>query len=201
MLWSANGALANNSPTHSSEHYKANTLNQTNAFMNTTPSAFVNGQVFGVYGVTLAQVQAAESNASHKTHNLTPGWYTVKQGMGPALTFTPGTPGTGYSNNDKVTLTSTITNTVNTGANVLTNASGVVTGFGPFGNNGGLFVNTTSATLAITNTTGGAPNGTGFVGTATFGGRAGRIQREVLVSLGSMTSNSTSANTPLFPNI
>lgn len=199
MLWAANGAASTNSPMHSSEHYRANTYNQANAFMNTTPSAYVNNQVFGVYGVTNTQVHAAESNAAHKTLNLQPGWWTVKQGMGPVVNLSIGTAGSGYSNNDKAVITSTIAGTINTGANVLTNASGVITGFGPLGNAGGLFINSTSSTLSITNTTGGTPNGSAFVGNNVFGGRAGRIQRECLVSLGSMTSNTT-YNPPLFPN-
>lgn len=201
MLWGSNGASSANSPMHSSEQFKANSFNQANVFMNTSPSVYTNNQVLGVYGVTNTQVKAAESNATHKTLNVGPGWYTVKQGMGPVTTINLGVAGSGYSNNDKIAVTSTLTKTINTTANVQTNASGVITGFGPLSVGGGLFVNATSATVAITNTSGGVPNGSAGVVTASFGGRAGRIQREMLVSLGSMTSNTNSANNPLFPNI
>jgi hypothetical protein len=200
MLWSSNGALANNSPTHSSERFKANTLNQTNVFMNTTPSAFTNTQVLGVYGVTNTQVKAAESNASHHTINLGPGWYTVKQGMGPASLATILTGGNGYSNNDKFSVTSLGTGTVNVSTTVVTNSTGGVLSVGSNNViNTGLFINTTASNVSITNSTGGLPNGSGFTASVTFGGRANRIQREMLVSLGSMTSNATTANNPLFP--
>jgi hypothetical protein len=202
MLWGSNGASSANSPMHSSEQFKANTLNQGHVFMNTTPSAFTNNQVLGVYGVTNTQVKAAESNASHHTVNLGPGWYTVKQGMGPAREVTITANGAGYSNNDKFVVTSSIAGTVNVSTTVSTNTTGGVLTVGTNNHiNSGLFVNSTSVTIGITNTSGGAANGTGFTATSTFGGRAGRIQREMLVSLGSMTSNSTFANTPLFPNI
>jgi hypothetical protein len=202
MLWGSNGASSANSPMHSSELFRANTGNQTNIFMNTTPSALVSKQVLGVYGVTNTQVKAAESNAAHKTLNLGPGWYTVKQGMGPAKNASITANGTGYSNNDTFIITSTTTGTVNVSTTVSTNATGGVLSVGANNViNAGLFVNSTAATVAIANSTGGAPNGTGFTATVSFGGRAGRIQREMLVSLGSMTSNTTSANTPLFPNI
>lgn len=203
MLWGSNGASSANSPTHSSDQYRANTLNQGHAFMNTTPSAFTNNQVFGVYGVTNTQVKAAESNASHHTINLGPGWYTVKQGMGPAKRATITSGGAGYSNNDHFVVTTTQVGTVNVSSGVVvTNTTGGVISVGSNNDiNSGLFINASSSTVALQNSSGGAANGTGFVATATFGGRAGRIQREMLVSLGSMTSNTTSANTPLFPNI
>ena len=202
MLWGSNGASSANSPMHSSELFRANTGNQTNIFMNTTPSALVSKQVLGVYGVTNTQVKAAESNNSHKTLNLGPGWYAVKQGMGAAKLATITANGSGYSNNDTFVITSTGTGTVNVSTSVSTNSTGGVLAVGANNViNAGLFVNSTATTVAIANSTGGAPNGTGFTATVTLGGRANRIQREMLVSLGSMTSNSTSANTPLFPNI
>jgi hypothetical protein len=202
MLWSSNGALANNSPTHSSERFRANTLNQNNVFMNTTPSAFTNTQVLGVYGVTNTQVKAAESNAQHKTLNLQPGWWVVKQGMGAAVSATITASGSGYSNNDKFVVTSTGTGTVNVSTTVATNATGGVVSVGSNNViNAGLFINSTATTASITNTTGGTANGSGFTATVALGGRANRIQRECLVSLGSMTSNTNSANNPLFPNI
>lgn len=222
-LWGANGASSANSPTHSSEHYRANSYNQANAFMNTTPGVYVSNQVFGVYGITNTQVTASMfhslgGNSSHVNPFLTPGWWTSKQGMGPVINLTIVTPGSGYSNNDKFTATSAYTgaSTVNTGANVLTNALGAIVGVaglvtntsgslpvlsGGFGNSGGMFINTASITLSITNTTGGAPNGSGGVANVVLGGRAGRWQGECLVSLPSMTSNTNSANNPIFPNI
>lgn len=199
MLWGSNGAAAANSPMHSSEQFRANTGNQTKVFANVTASAFTSKQVLGVYGVTNTQVKAAESNSAHKTLNLQPGWWTVKQGMGPAVTVNITAGGATYSNNDKMTLTSSVSGAVSSGATVQTNTVGGVTGFGSFGNSGGLFVNTSTTTLAIINSSGGTPNGTGFTATVAYGGRAGRIQRECLVALGSMTSNST-YNPGLFPN-
>src|SRR5574337_1085712 len=143
MLWSGNGAASSNSPMHSSEHFKANTTNQTAAFANVTPSAFVTGQVFGVYGVTNTQVKAAESNTSHKTLNLQPGWWTVKQGMGPIQAVNITSNGSGYSNNDKFVVTTTAGgSTVNVSTTVSTNATGAVVSVGAVGT--GLFVNATS---------------------------------------------------------
>jgi hypothetical protein len=200
MLWGSNAASSANSPTHSSALVRANTTNQTAAFQNTSPSLmFGNNAVFGVYGVTNTMVKAAESNATHKTLNLTPGWYSVLQGMGPVANIVINTAGSLYSNNDKLIVTSA--SGVNTTANVSTNATGGVVGFGPFSVSGGKFVNVGSLTVAITNTTGGTANGTLFTGTAVLGGRAGRIQRECLVSLGSMTpASATNPNTALFPS-
>jgi hypothetical protein len=207
MLWGSNGASAANSPMHTSDQYRGNTGNQTNAFMNTNPGAFGGGakMVYGVYGVTNTQVIASEVNSTPFTGNsahthrfLSPGWYVTRQWMGPVNNFIVVTNGGSYQNTDTIHLTSAYTAnaTVNTGANLITNATGNIVGFGPLCNSGGMFVNSTSATLTITTST-----GSGATVNATLGGRAGRVGRECLISLGSMTSNTNSANNPLFPNI
>lgn len=204
MLWAANSANSANSPSHVLPNFAANVANRTNFFQNTTPSAFVNNSVVGTYGVTNTMVMCSEvgnptSNASHVVRFLTPGWWVTKQGMGPVIKVNIGTPGSGYSNNDMLHVTATALNTTNATANVSTNATGGVVNFTNL--SGGLFINASSTTVAITNTTGGTANGTGFAGTPTFGGRAGRIQRECLVAVPSMTAASAgNPNTAMFPS-
>jgi hypothetical protein len=192
MLWGSNGAANTNMPkftlvTGTPQNAEAN------LFVNATPSAFVKNQVVGVYGVPLATAQVAEGKG---VKDASPGWVIRRSGMGPVVSLSI-TGGTGYSNNDLIKVTAN--GCTNTTANVSTNSTGGVVGMSNLTNNGGLFPNSAFVTVAIANSTGGAANGTGFSATATLGGRAGRHHNEVLVSVGSMTSNST-YSPAAFPN-
>ena len=195
-LWSSNGASNTAAPKHK---IVANVpaTKTANLYTNTTPSAFVNNQVVGLYGVTNTEVLA--DFPAHGTNKfVTPGWVLRKSGMGPVLSLAITAGGTGYSNNDLLKLTGN--GCTNTQANVSTNATGGVVGFSNFTASGGLFPNTSFVTIAISNTTGGTPNGTSFsAGTLVLGGRAGRVHNEVLVTMNHMTGNSTQ-NTAAFPS-
>jgi hypothetical protein len=191
--WGSNGAAASGV---SKSGIVANVKRSTNQnlYVNTTPGAIISNLVIGIYGVTPAEV--AIEHTRHQNQTVTPGWVLRRSGMGPVLKINITAGGSGYSNLDLAKVTG---GTVNTSATVTTNSTGGIISFGSPSGTGGLFTNSASATLAISNTTGGTANGTGFSGTLTLGGRAGRTHNEVLVVNGSMTGNSTQ-NTVAFPS-
>lgn len=201
MLFSSNGSLANNAPKYTmvpNINPRGATVNNTTLFQNTTPGAFVNNMVVGVYGVSAGLV--AVSQSKDKNISTAPGWVLRRHGMGSITSIgVSAANGSGYSNNDLLNVTAN--NCLNTSANVITNNTGGIVGFANFTNNGGMFPNTAYITIAISNTTGGTANGSAFSnGTVTLGGRANRTTNEVLVVMPSMTVNS-STNTAAFPNI
>jgi hypothetical protein len=184
---------------NTSKQYALDTFNKGNnaiangsaLYHNTTPSAFTNGMVQGLYGVTNTMVQAAQAN--HATLLSQPGWTLVRQGTGPVLTITASPGGTSYNNTDVLTISGN--GCVNCTSNPVTNSTGgilsftnIVPGFG--------FPNTAYVTKAFANSTGGASSGSGATVVITLGGRAGRINREVLVATGSMINGNASS---LFP--
>ena len=212
MLYSSNASAQSNAPKHTIlaniNPNAASGANNKNLFGNTTPGAFVNNMVVGLYGVDKVQAENHAASGETKSPGLQgAGWTLVKQGMGPATAIaitaaggvaagTDNTPPAAiYSNNDIATITTTLGGcTINCSANVVTNPTGNVVGFTNVTNNGGLFVNVATVTVAITNSIGGTANGTGFTGTAVLGGRAGRVTKETLVVTPSMTSNGTQTN-------
>ncbi len=162
-------------------------------FHNSNTGAVTNGMVVGLYGVTNTMVQAASAN--HATHLTGPGWTLVRQGTGPVKTITASVGGTGYSNTDVYTIS--CNGSVNATFNPVTNSTGGILSF-TVNNYGFGFPNVAFCTEAFANSTGGATLGTGATVTFTLGGRAGRINREILASVKTMTSIS---NTTLFPNV
>jgi hypothetical protein len=191
--YGTNAAAANNAPSYGvlmNVNNANGTVNNTTLFANSTPNAFQNGAVYGLYGISATKAANAQT---HGVQNIVPGWYLVKNGMGGIRTFTGLPVGSGYSNLDIVHVTAT--GATNASANVSTNSTGGVVGLtlnGP-----GQFSNVSSLTVAIANTTGGAANGTGFLGVSvTLGGRAGRRSLECLTVSPSMTGN-TSYTTPI----
>lgn len=192
-LYGSNGAANTNVPKHTIVA-KIPQSNNGAIFVNTTPSAFVNNMVVGIYGVSKNLVATSVSKGRRDT---APGWILRRSGMGPVVSINVTAGGSGYSNNDLAKVTANAC--LNTTANVVTNSTGGITGFTNLTNGGGRFPNTAYVTLAISNTTGGTPNGTSFTGTVTLGGRAGRHHNEVLVAVTSMGANST-INTAAFPN-
>lgn len=195
-LWGSNAQLVNNAPTHLSDQYRANTTNRAIFWQNTTPSAITNGQVVGVYAVTKTIVQAGEANAQHLTRFLSPGFYKYTQGMGPLKSLTISAGGSGYANTNLVLVTSNAgINTINASAAIVTNTTGGIVNLNI--TNTGLFVNTITTTLSVTNSTGGATGiGTGANITFTLGGRANRVKRENLVAVDKL---SLAMNTAAFP--
>ena len=169
-------------------------INSNVVYQNTTPSAIVPGEVVGLYGVTKTMVQAAKN--VHGVYLSQPGWTLLRQGTGSvaSISATPG--GAGYANTDYVRLTANGLSTLT--FNCTTNATGGIISLTPGANGlGAGFPNTSYITTLIANSTGTASVGTGATIVITLGGRAGRVSREVLWSVNSMTSTS---NTPFFPN-
>jgi hypothetical protein len=161
-------------------------------FHNTTPGAITNGMIVGLYGVTNTMVKAASAN--HATYLTGPGWTLVRQGTGGIANISVSVGGTGYNNTDVYTISGN--STVNATFHPVTNSTGGILSFTT--NNAGFgFPNVAYTTGAFSNSTGGASAGSGATVTIKLGGRAGRINREVLTSVKTMTSSS---NTPLFPN-
>jgi hypothetical protein len=186
--YGTNAAAVNNAPTYGvlMNVFNSNgTVNNTTLFANSSPSAFQQGAVYGMYGFSTTKVANAQA---HGVKNMIPGWYLIKNGMGGIRTFTGLPVGSGYSNLDIVHVTAT--GATNATANVSTNSTGGVVGLSL--NGVGQFSNVSSLTVAIANTTGGAANGTGFLGVSvTLGGRAGRRSVECLTVSPSMTGNSS----------
>ena len=161
-------------------------------FHNSNSGAVTNGMVVGIYGVTNTMVQAAQAN--HATHLTGPGWTLVRQGTGAVNTIAASVGGTGYSNTDVYTIS--CNGSVNATFNPVTNATGGILSF-TVNNYGFGFPNVAFCTESFANSTGGPTLGSGATVTFTLGGRAGRINREILASVKTMTSTS---NTSLFPN-
>lgn len=188
---------ANNAPKNKQIFINASNAgaksNGATLFQNTTPGATTNGMVIGLYGVTKTMVQAAAAN--HATNLSQPGWTLVRQGTGPVINLVASPGGTAYNNTDVFTISAN--GCANATFKPVTNSTGGILSFTT--NNAGFgFPNTAYVTKTWANSTGGATSGSGATVSVTLGGRAGRINREVIVALKSMTSSS---NTSLFPNV
>lgn len=162
-------------------------------------SANVDGTnvVHGIYGVT--PLMANIAHTAHSQKKISPGWYSVRTGMGPATNITIAGGGTLYSNNDLIKITSTIAGTTNCSANVVTNGSGVIQAtsysINALSNGGGMFVNTGATSIGITTSTGSG----GATPTFSLGGRANRVWKECLVSMGSTYDPTNTHTTSMFP--
>lgn len=182
-------------------------------FNNATPSAFMANIAVGVFGVSATEM-ANNTNNSSVEHGAHAGWNLRRAGTGPVVTATYGNTGVGYNNNDILVAKSPVAGG-NGSFNISTNATGgavVLTlntaGFG--------FTNATIPTsnLFVTNSTGGtaAGNTTVTYFTVTAGGRAGRVQHETLVAMGSLgaqtaaygtaaTANDATTDNTFFPGV
>jgi hypothetical protein len=192
-----NKDLANNAPKNM--FYPVNVggntahiANGSQLWQNTTPSAFTNGMVVGLYGVSNTQVQVAQT--SYSTNLSQPGWTLVRTGTGPVASANVTVIGASYSNTDTFTVSGN--GCVNAVANVTTYANGSITSL-KFTNYGFGFPNTAYVTKTFANSTGGTSSGSGATIVLTLGGRAGRVQREVLVA---MPTQNSASNTAAFPN-
>jgi len=207
-LWSTNVAVSTSAPTHSNDKLKANSFNS-NALYNSTVGGYPYPKmVFGEYGISNAQANAAgfSANAAHKKNNIVPGWAVVRQWMGPLGNLSISFAGNTYVNGMFATFTSTVNGTINASAVISTNAAGAITGLALQNtnsqNNAGLFVNSSSVTVGFTNSTGGSTGVPTAANVANVNfslfGRANRMHVETLVVLPSASANS-SYNTVIFP--
>lgn len=187
MLWgNKDFATGNNKPVY------ANTSNVTsNSTINGTAAG--NVKFYGVVaGVSATEEERANSTPQHPTHA---GWVSLKVGTGP-ITDISVTGGTGINSAGYLIITDASVKGTGTGANIsFTTANSQNTlqtfssnsawnTFGTFTvvNGGSGFSNAS----AITITTNGANTSLGTFN-VTLGGRAGRVQTETLVAMGSIT--------------
>ena len=165
-------------------------------FGNTTPGAFIPNLVAGVFSVDATEMQVNRTNGRNTVHA---GHVYRTVGTGPikSISFTGGTA-SGYNNADVIVIKSyqaggnaTVTMSTNsTGGNLSLTISNVGSGF--------TVATVPVSNVFITNSTGGTAAGnttvTNFVVTA--GGRAGRIQVETLVAMGSLGAQTAAYGTP-----
>ncbi|MGI9215007.1 MAG: hypothetical protein ACR2HS_05080 [Gammaproteobacteria bacterium] len=182
-LWNSNDQ-ANNAPKYTV--VAGVNANGEQMFGNTQVSAFVTEQATGIFGVDTTEAGILTGEGKKVAHA---GWNLRKAGSGPVTGIIITGGNVNYNTNGFITFTST-------------NGSGA---------NASYTVNTVSNTIStITLNSGGsgyteaptatAANATG-VNSATFtltmGGRAGRVQYETLVAMGSIAGD---AEDTIFPN-
>ena len=181
-LW-GNLETANNAPKSSAmAGYGGNTPQVTsNAqvyYANTKINSFIADAAIGVFGVSASeQANATATIQGVPQHS---GWVVRKVGTGPVLTIT--------ANAAAVAVNSFITFSRGDG----------ISGSGNTAANARIFVNTAGYIMNVTVISGGeyanTPIATANTGnsslTVTVGGRAGRVQTETLVAMGSITGDS-----------
>ena len=163
----------------------ANTVNSNTLYQNTTVGAFKNNNVsmkkaVGQFGVSAAEAANTSGEGKKVAHA---GWNLRTVGTGSLTSLLITTAGKGYANGDVVTINAGVGGT-NATATVTTTPLGNVTSVSITSVGSGF---TTKAPTGITvaNSTGGATAGTNAAFTAVVGGRAGRVQYETLVAMGS----------------
>lgn len=182
--WNMRNAISGSIPTGNTTVAYGNTL-----YGNSTVGTWLPTAAVGVFGVSDLQARASES----VTHA---GWVKVIRGTGPVAEMRVNLAGANWANGNIVTVSNGITNAVGT---VVTNNTGNVSSI-TITSGGSGFVNASAAVVAFSNSTGGTTgNGQGASVTLTFGGRAGRVQTETLVAMGSLANGGISS--PYFDNI
>jgi len=165
-------------------------------FDNTTPGAFLSGQAVGVFGVDATEMQVNRTNGRTINHA---GWNLRRQGTGPIISFTSNNTLVGYNNADIITVKSPSTGGTNATVTFTTNSTGGSLTF-TITNPGSGFnlVSIPTSNIVVTNATGGtaAGNTTTTYLVATAGGRAGRVQFETLVAMGSIGAQTAAYGTP-----
>jgi hypothetical protein len=187
-LWAANGANANAAPKAGATDRSV--LGNT-AFGNVTSGAFRSNVAIGVFAVDVAEMANVIANGvSH------PGWVKVVQGTGPATSITISAAGGSYVNGDVATVASTQAGG-NATFTVGTNATGNIVSLTLVSGGAG-FKSVATSAVTIANSTGGASAGSGATLVPVLGGRAGRVNYETLVAMGSITGDASDDTT--FPD-
>lgn len=187
--WSSSNNNANGAPTWNMRNgiSGSNPVSNTQVangyilYGNSTVGTWAPKMAVGVFGVDDRQASATPA-ATHA------GWVLVKRGTGPVATITPVLAGANYVNGNIVTVSNGVTNAVGT---IITNNTGNVSSvaFSSQSNGGSGFVNTTHSVVAISNSSGGTTsNGQGATFSITLGGRAGRVNMETLIAMGSIAN-------------
>ena len=145
-------------------------------YSNTAINAFIENNAIGIFGVDTTEQTAATVAQGIPQHA---GWVVRKVGTGPITTITANAGAVGVNSFIIFSGGDGIAGSGNTAANasVSVNTAGYITNITitNFGN----YANTPAAT----------PNTGNAVFTVTVGGRAGRVQTETIVAMGSMTGD------------
>jgi hypothetical protein len=189
-----NAAFGNTSGTQASVSF--------NMFNNTTPGAFISGAEIGVFGVSATE-QSNNTLNNSKEVGAHAGWNLRIAGTGPIVGIAANATLTGYVNSDVISVRSPATGGANARVTFTTNATGGSLTF-TIANPGSGFnlVTIPTSNISITNATGGTATGntttTNLVVTA--GGRAGRVQYETLIAMGSLGAQTAAYGTPATAN-
>jgi hypothetical protein len=146
---------------------------------NTQVGVHTDNQMVGVFGVDTTEQTLSATSGGNSGHPQHAGWVVRKVGTGPVVTIT--------ANSGAVAVNSFITFSQGNG----------ISGSGNTAANARIFVNTAGYIMNVTVISGGeyanTPIATANTGnsalTVTVGGRAGRVQTETLVAMGSMTGD------------
>jgi len=162
--------------------------NRNTLYQNTTVGAFNNNNVaskraVGQFGVSAAEAANTTGEGKDVTHA---GWNLRTVGTGSLATLVITAPGRLYSNTDVVRINPG-TGGTNATASVATTALGNLVSLSITSVGAG-FTTTAPSAITVANSTGGATTGSLATFTATAGGRAGRVQYETLVAMGSQTN-------------
>ena len=185
-LWGKNDSAADSTKFAPSQVNRTpNSANKTTLFGNTTTGAWQNNGVamkkaVGQFGVSAAEAANTAGEGKKVAHA---GWNLRTRGTGPLTAITVTAAGTGYANSDTFSIAAGTGGTNATG-NVVTNATGNVVSYSV--TNWGANFNSAAPTVTIT-----TAGGTNATIAAVAGGRAGRVQYETLVAMGSITGDAS----------
>jgi hypothetical protein len=185
-LWGKNDSAADSTKFAPAQVNRTpNAANRTTLFGNTSTGVWQNNGVamkkaVGQFGVSAAEATNTTGEGKKVAHA---GWNLRTAGVGPLGTITIAAAGTLYANTNTFSVAAGTGGTNATG-NVVTNAAGNVVSFSI--TSSGANFNSATPTVTITTST-----GSGASLTATAVGRAGRVQYETLVAMGSITGDAT----------
>ena len=185
-LWGKNDSAADSTKFAPSQvNVTPNAANKTTLFGNTTTGVWQNNGVamkkaVGQFGVSAAEAANTTGEGKRVAHA---GWNLRTRGTGPLGVITVAAAGRLYANSDTFSIAAGAGGTNATG-NLVTNATGNVVSYAL--TSSGADFNAAAPTVTITTAA-----GTGASLTATAVGRAGRIQYETLVAMGSITGDAS----------
>jgi hypothetical protein len=160
-------------------------------FDNVTPSALLPGMAVGVFGVDATEMQVNRTNGRTINHA---GWNLRRAGTGPIASL--GIVGAAsvqnsFSNSDTITVASPVAGG-NASATLVTNSEGSIVSVTITNAGYGFTAVNATPNVSITTSTG---TNSAIVITATAGGRAGRVQYETLVAMGSLGAQTAAYGT------
>lgn len=163
---------------------QANTVNRTAVYGNTTVGAFVENLAVGQFGVSAGEMANTNGESTKIAHA---GWNLRTVGVGPLDQLTISNGGTLYSNTNTFSIASATGN--NAQGTVTTDANGTITSL-TFTTLGSGFDSANPDLVVV------SANGINAEFSVTASGRAGRVQYETLVAMGSQ-NDGTSDNSIL----